>query len=89
MTKEMEGLMVMVVGTVMVMMQTANATTIDMAASDLTTVQSMHTVEVNKDTTGNEGFRRGVSTQGNEGFSRGMSLGREERGCRRKNGQVR
>ena len=88
MTKKMVGRMVMVVGTVMVIMQTANATTIDMAASDLTTVQSMHTVEVNEDTKGDEGFRR-PSTQGYEGFSRGMSIGREERGCRRKNGQVR
>ena len=88
MTKKMEGWMVVVVGTVMVIMQTANATTIDMAASDLTTVQSMHTVEVNEDTQGDEGFRR-PSTQGYEGFSRGMSIGREERGCRRKNGQVR
>ena len=73
----MAGWMVMVVGTVMVIMQTAKGTTIDMAASDLTTVQSMHTMEVNKD------------TQGEEGFSGGLSIGREERGCRRKNGQLR
>ena len=101
MVKKMVGWMVLVVGSVMVMMPTAKATTIDIAASDLTT---MNTLDVNmniqegKGVTRQEGFSPGRSTQ--EGFSRGMTteegfsrgvnfVMREERGCRRKNGQVR
>ena len=102
MTKKMVRWEVMVVGTVMVIMQTAKATTIDMASSDLTTMDSMNTVEVNMNTQGEVGFSRGMNTYGQEGFSRGMNtidgeegfsrgtnIGRDERGCRRKNGQVR
>ena len=111
MVKKMVRWMVLVVGSVMVIMPTAKATTIDIAASDLTT---MNTLDVNmniqegKGVTRQEGFSpgrsiqegfsRGVTTE--EGFSRrvnpaeGFSQGvnfvmREERGCRRKNGQVR
>ena len=97
----MVGWMVLVVGSVMVIMPTAKATTIDIAASDLTT---MNTLDVNmniqegKGVTRQEGFSpgrsiqegfsRGVTTE--EGFSRGVNfVMREERGCRRKNGQVR
>ena len=101
MVKKMVGWMVLVVGSVMVIMPTAKATTIDIAASDLTT---MNTLDVNmniqegKGVTRQEGFSpgrsiqegfsRGVTTE--EGFSRGVNfVMREERGCRRKNGQVR
>ena len=80
--------------TVMVIMQTAKATTIDIAASDLTTV---NTVEVNMNTQGEGGFSRVMNTIDEDegftqevgGFSRGVNVGRDERGCRRKNGQVR
>ena len=98
MVKKMVGWMVLVVGSVMVIMPTAKATTIDIAASDLTT---MNTLDVNmniqegKGETRQEGFSPGRNIQ--EGFSRGMTteeegvnfVMREERGCRRKNGQVR
>ena len=91
MVKKMVGWMVLVVGSVMVIMPTAKATTIDIAASDLTT---MNTLDVNmniqegKGMTRQQGFSRGVTTE--EGFSRGVNfVMREERGCRRKNGQVR
>ena len=77
MAKKMVGWVVMVVGTVIVIMHTAKATTIDIAVSDLTTVNSMNTAEVN------------MNSQGEGGFSGGMNIGGEERGCRRKNGQVR
>ena len=77
MAKKMVGWVVMVVVTVIVIMHTAKATTIDIAVSDLTTVNSMNTAEVN------------MNSQGEGGFSTGMMIGREERGCRRKNGQVR
>ena len=97
----MVGWMVLVVGSVMVIMPTAKATTIDIAASDLTT---MNTLDVNMNIQEGkvvtrqevfspgrsiqEGFSRGVTTE--EGFSRGVNfVMREERGCRRKNGQVR
>ena len=89
------GWMVMVVGTVVVVVQTAKATTIDMAASDLTTVHSMSIVEVNTGTQGNGGFSGGMSTREDESFSTqesfsgGVNIVRDERGCRRKNGQVR
>ena len=90
MAKKMVGWAVKVVGTVMVIMQTAKATTIDMASSDLTTMDSMNTVEVNTNTQGEGDFSRGMNTiDGEEGFSRGTNIGRDERGCRRKNGQVR
>ena len=90
MAKKMVGWVVMVVGTVMVIMHTAKATTIDIAASDLTTMDSMNTVEVNMNTQEERGFSRGMSSQEwEEGFSGGVNIGREERGCRRKNGQVR
>ena len=89
MAKKMVGWVVMVVGTVMVIMQTAKATTIDMAASDLTTMDSMNTVEVNMNTRGEGGFSRGMNSYEEEGFSRRSNIGRDERGCRRKNGQVR
>ena len=91
MVKKMVGWMVLVVGSVMVIMPTAKATTIDIAASDLTT---MNTLDVNmniqegKVVTRQEVFSPGVTTE--EGFSRGVNfVMREERGCRRKNGQVR
>ena len=100
MAKKMVGWMVLVVGSVMVIMPTAKATTIDIAASDLTT---MNTLDVNMNIQEGkgetrqegfspgrsiqEGFSRGVTTE--EGFSRGVNFVREERGCRRKNGQVR
>ena len=77
MAKKMVGWVVTVVGTVIVIMHTAKATTIDIAVSDLTTVNSMNTAEVN------------MNSQGEGGFSGGVNIGREERGCRRKNGQVR
>ena len=84
----------------MVIMPTAKATTIDIAASDLTT---MNTLDVNmniqegKGVTRQEGFSPGRSTQEgfsrgvnpDEGFGQGVNFVREERGCRRKNGQVR
>ena len=89
MAKKMLGWAVMVVGTVMVIMQTAKATTIDMASSDLTTMDSMNTVEVNMNIQEGRGFSRVTGIQGEEGFSRGVNIGRDERGCRRKNGQVR
>ena len=88
MAKKMVGWAVMVVGTVMVIMQTAKATTIDMAASDITTMDSMNIVEVNMNIQG-RGFSRATGIQGEEGFSIGVNIGRDERGCRRKNGQVR
>ena len=100
MVKNMLGWMVLVVGSVMVIMPTAKATTIDIAASDLTT---MNTLDVNmniqegKGVTRQEGFSPGRSTQEgfsrgvnpDEGFGQGVNFVREERGCRRKNGQVR
>ena len=93
--------MVLVVGSVMVIMPTAKATTIDIAASDLTTMNTMDVnmnIQEGKGVTRQEGFSpgrsiqegfsRGVTTE--EGFSRGVNfVMREERGCRRKNGQVR
>ena len=90
MAKKMVGWAVMVVGTVMVIMQTAKATTIEMSASDLTTMDSMTTVEVKMNTQEGRGFSRVTGNYGEEeGFSRGVNIGRDERGCRRKNGQVR
>ena len=101
MVKKMVGWMVLVVGSVMVIMPTAKATTIDIAASDLTTMNTLGVsmnIQEGKEVTRQEGFSpgrsiqegfsRGVTTE--EGFSRGVNfVMREERGCRRKNGQVR
>ena len=111
MVKKMVRWMVLVVGSVMVIMPTAKATTIDIAASDLITMNTMDVnmnIQEGKGVTRQEGFSPGRSTQ--EGFSRGVTteedysggvnpeegvsqgvnfVMREERGCRRKNGQVR